>query len=569
MPEVTTESLLQRLATLASRAGIEHIAEEARTLDTRIAEGRFYLACVGQFKRGKSTLLDALLGDPILPIGVLPVTAVPTVVRHGPERSARILIRGGEWRQIDIDTLASYVSEEENPLNEKEVAAVEVFHPSELLARGMCLVDTPGVGSVFETSSTATYNFVPHIDAALVVLGADPPISSEELELATSIARHAQDMVFVLNKADRVSPTETAAAKQFARSVLASRLGRPVTIFEISAKDKLDGNRDGRDWAKLTVALQTMAESSGRRLVRLALERGIRRLASWLGNTMQDEVRALTEPLEQSDARLRELSEFIAHSEQAIRDLGSLLLAEQQQLSDRLERRRGEFVARIAPIARAELARSRANSVRLQGPRLRRYANQAALSIAENAVTPWLREEEQTVEREYSQVTQRFTDLANKLLSELARADIPQLQHVAEAIETCGQLTAHSTFQFHQLLHIAQPASPLQNGADLLMVAVGITSPIWRDAEEFLEHVIDTNTSRIKNDLERRLAIARKELEVAIRAVLVDAGKVARSTLTRVRETRAAGDGAVRQQLAELKELDRELATLVHELSTS
>jgi hypothetical protein len=86
-----------------------------------------------------------------------------------------VRFRDRDWEECDPTALAIYVSEEHNPANEKAVAAVEVFVPSPLLRSGMCLVDTPGLGSVSLANTEATRAFVPHIDAALVVLGADPP----------------------------------------------------------------------------------------------------------------------------------------------------------------------------------------------------------------------------------------------------------------------------------------------------------------------------------------------------------------------------------------------------------
>ena len=91
---------------------------------------------------GKSTLLDALVGEQILPTGVVPVTTVPTVLRYGSQRTARVLI-DGKWKTIRPEDLSQYVSEELNPENKKRVEGVEAFLPSPLLASGMCLVDTP------------------------------------------------------------------------------------------------------------------------------------------------------------------------------------------------------------------------------------------------------------------------------------------------------------------------------------------------------------------------------------------------------------------------------------------
>ena len=104
---------------LAQELGAEPVAEEARELATRVSEGRFYVACVGQFKRGKSTLLNALVGHEVVPTGFVPVTAVPTVIRFGDELHARIRMRDGSWRDVAMSDLKEYVTEELNPENKK------------------------------------------------------------------------------------------------------------------------------------------------------------------------------------------------------------------------------------------------------------------------------------------------------------------------------------------------------------------------------------------------------------------------------------------------------------------
>ena len=80
---------LRSIAELASRLGAAALAAEAGSLADRLAAGRLYLACVGQFKRGKSTLLNALVGEPVLPVGVQPVTSIVTTVRYGAAAARR------------------------------------------------------------------------------------------------------------------------------------------------------------------------------------------------------------------------------------------------------------------------------------------------------------------------------------------------------------------------------------------------------------------------------------------------------------------------------------------------
>ena len=173
-----------------------------------------------------STLINALIADPVLPVGFTPVTAVPTVIRFGDQRRASLQGEDGAWQQISVSDLNQYVSEEYNPENTKGVRGVEVFVPSSLLATGMCFVDTPGLGSVFTGNTAATQAFIPHIDAALVVIGADPPLAGEELALVEAVAPQVEDLVLVLNKADRTTAEEksprrnsfcgTATAEAFA-----------------------------------------------------------------------------------------------------------------------------------------------------------------------------------------------------------------------------------------------------------------------------------------------------------------------------------------------------------------
>jgi len=117
----------------------------------------------------------------------------------------------------------------------------------------MCLVDTPGLGSVFEGNTAVTRGFVPHIDAGLVVLGADPPISADELALVQEIARHSSELIFVLNKSDRLPDAERREARAFAERVLAEKLGRPATVLEVSASERLAGTGPARDWQALPI----------------------------------------------------------------------------------------------------------------------------------------------------------------------------------------------------------------------------------------------------------------------------------------------------------------------------
>ena len=560
--EAAQENALLRLTELGAELGSDRVSEDAKSLAERLAEKRFYVACVGQLKRGKSTLLGALVGDRVLPTGILPVTAVPTVVRWGRLRSARVRFRSGTWMDIAPEELAPHVSEEFNPENTKGVAGVEVFVPSPLLADGMCLVDTPGLGSVFAGNTAATQAVVPQVDAAIVVVGADPPITGEELVLAERVGKQVRDLVIVLNKADRTSDEEREVTKSFTRKLLEKRLGRPVgPVYEVSAEHQLLGRGPERDWGRLTRALENLARESGLSLVRKAGERGLCRLSEELLTIISDEREALVRPVEESERRIQDLSQTISESERSVRDLGFLFTAEQHHLSDIFLERRKRFLAEAMPQANAELEVELTSLPRRFGPKFRRDAMRAAQMISERLVFPWLELEEDRAEKEYRRTASRFVEIGSGFLRKLSETGVPELALMPHALDSEQGFRVRSHFRFEDLITIARPASPLRYVADMFLGLVKASS-IARDAREFLGHLMETNSTRVQSDVVDRVHESRGQLEVEIRKILHEVSRIAGRALDRARTTKTEGVAAVQVAVTRLDAIEREICIL-------
>ena len=561
--EVAVESSLARLAELATEFGAEDIGEDARSLAERVSEGRFYVACVGQFKRGKSTLLNALTGSRVLPAAVVPITTVPTVIRHGRSARARIRLVAADWKDIPLEAVEDYVSEEKNPENQKQVAGVEVFVPSALLATGMCLVDTPGLGSVFAGNTAATQAFVPHIDAALIVVGADPPIAGEELALVEQVGRQVKDLLVVLNKADRTSDHDREVAQSFTRRVLEGRLRRPVDlIYEISAAERLEGRGPVRDWEKLVGALQDLVAGAGRTLARSAGERGLQRLGDRMLAIVAEERDALLRPIEESERRIRAMTGTLADAERSMRDLGYLFTAEQHRLSDLFLTQRKSFLAEVSGTAGSEMSQSVRNLPHRYGPAFRREALHCAQTVAEHFVLPWLEAEQARAEEEYRKVASRFVGFGNDFLGRLAEAGIPELARMPNALDSEAGFRVRSRFTFQNLIHVARPASPLRYLADLFLGLFGGYVVIEREANAFLTHLLEMNSARVQSDIVDRVQESRSRLEVEIRKLLHEVGRVAKRALDHARAAKSAGDVAVHATLSRLEAADRELHVL-------
>jgi len=541
------------LARLAIEIGASDVAAEADAVARRVAEGRFYVACVGQFKRGKSTLLNALVRRALLPVGVVPVTSVPTVLRFGEKPRARIRFREGTWRDIDVALLPAYVAEENNSENRMGVDAVEVFVPSALLSNGLCLVDTPGIGSTLDGNTAATRAFVPHVDAAIVVLGADPPISGEEMALVEEIAAHVGSLLFVLNKADRLPPGESAEAARFADGALKKRLGtRASPLLLVSATETLDVGPT-RDWEKLERSLGLMARESGAHLVREAERRAAARLGARIVGMLDERRDALVRPIAETEKRIEALSAATADAGRSMADLGYLLAAEVDRLFARFQADREAFLFAAHTEAGRELA-SALEGLRSGSAReWRTFARESAAGIARTRLDRWLAAEQPAAESLYRAAAERFLALGNEFLGRFLASGELGPEALPSGLGHEAGFRAKSGLIYTELLAVARP-SEWSWLADRFRTRAALRRAVGRDAAAYLERLLSSNSARAQNDLIERVRESRRRLEAEIRARLSEAVRSATGALERAKARRAEGDASVAAELRRLGE---------------
>ncbi len=193
------------------------------------------VAILGQFKAGKSSFLNALLGRRLLPVGVIPVTTVITRIVHGPEERAFVSHFDGTRTEIHLERLDEYTSEAKNPNNDKDVAVVDIELPSLTRYAGLRLVDTPGLGSVFKYHMETSENWLPEVGAALLAISADRPLSEHDLALIRELLRYTPRIVLLLTKADLLSPEQREEVVRFFQETLKRELNRvfPIYLFSI------------------------------------------------------------------------------------------------------------------------------------------------------------------------------------------------------------------------------------------------------------------------------------------------------------------------------------------------
>ncbi|HHN64162.1 MAG TPA: dynamin, partial [Nitrospirae bacterium] len=237
------------LQVIDEAATIESVSEcPCSELQDKILQNRFNLVVVGQFKRGKTTFINALLGTDLLPTAVVPLTSIVTVIEYGRDIEVKVLFNNGTEKRVPPEELSEYVTEKGNPRNEKDVAEVIIKYPSEYLKDGVRLIDTPGVGSVYQHNTDVAYEYLPRSDATVFLISVDQPLSKAEVDFLRDVREYADRIFFLQNKADYLSPEDLKESMEFIRSTLVSEVGfDSPELYPVSAKLCLEGKLSGNE----------------------------------------------------------------------------------------------------------------------------------------------------------------------------------------------------------------------------------------------------------------------------------------------------------------------------------
>jgi GTPase SAR1 family protein len=246
---------LRLLAGIADELSAHSIAEEVERTLSDLKEETFRFVVVGEFSRGKSTFINALLGNRLLPSSVEPTTAVLTRIRNGPESRLYVSFRcGGRTEEISYERFQSLIAPPEPHIRDKEkrreyegrlnelrrIAMVDIQCSSGILQEGIEIVDTPGTNDLDPLREQITYDYIPRADAILFVLSAKQPLTRTECDflrdrvLRSDVAR----IFFILNFADTLSHSDLEVVRNLCLSELASIVGTP-RLYLVSAKKTL------------------------------------------------------------------------------------------------------------------------------------------------------------------------------------------------------------------------------------------------------------------------------------------------------------------------------------------
>lgn len=195
-------------ATLFNEVGRTDLADRLHAAVQRDRDHGCTIVVVGEFKMGKSSLVNAIVNAPLSPVDDDVATAKPLRVHYADEPSASVMYRlledetENRVRQISIDEVESYMLEPPSAPDSAECALVNIGLPRKLFASGMSLIDTPGVGGLGSTHSALTLGVLSMADAALFVSDAAQELTAPELEFLDMVREVCPTMAMVMPKVD-------------------------------------------------------------------------------------------------------------------------------------------------------------------------------------------------------------------------------------------------------------------------------------------------------------------------------------------------------------------------------
>ena len=228
-------ALLRFIEQLVTRHGLVEFRPRIDSLASRLEDNNLEVALFGRVSSGKSSLLNALLSTDVLPVGINPITAVPTRLRYGPTLRADVAYGGGREETVTLEKLAQLVTEQGNTGNLHNVVRAVVEVPSPRLKQGIVLVDTPGLGSLARRGAAETLAYLPSCDLALLLIDAGTVLNEEDIGTLRLLYEGGIPAIVVLSKADLLSEGDLHRVTGYIQEQLQAELGLSMNVRPVSS----------------------------------------------------------------------------------------------------------------------------------------------------------------------------------------------------------------------------------------------------------------------------------------------------------------------------------------------
>jgi ribosome biogenesis GTPase A len=525
------------LAISDSGTGNDRLHGKLLSLERKLASNQLHLAVLGQMKRGKSSFINALMGAEILPTGVLPVTAVITEIKYGVVPEAVILYSTGARQQVDLGTLADYITESGNPGNKKQVASVELAYPSPFLESGIILIDTPGIGSTHAHNTRTTEGYLEQVDAGIVVLSVDPPITEVESHFIRSVKEETPKLFFVLNKVDAASEDEVCHISGFLEEELSRLQIVSPEIFRLSARRALEGR--GKPAATATSSgieifeqrLRTFLVEEKDRVLVHSIALDALHIARTLKFAATIGARAQSMSLDELHFKRRAIDQLLEQTESEMHELQVLLRQHSADIISRVERDLTAHVQESVPVVRQHLQLFQSRHPQETGRAFGVLLESFLMEEIETVFRSWRIREDEAVQSLLDILSARFVNRANAILDRLQQAagvlfEIPVepvMIHCPLRVESHLYYRVERVFHSLDSFFLALPRFLLRP-----IVLGKMQERIWQ--------FLDLNAGRIRYDYIERLQSSMTQFEKDLSAAVTMLTESLRSALRSPRD---------------------------------
>ncbi len=379
------------------------------------------------WKRGKSTLINALLGQDVLPSGVVPVTSIITAIVYGEQPRVIIEYDNSSTEDIDPSHINEYVSESLNPQNTKGIKLVSLSTPSDLLKAGISVFDTPGVGSIYAHNTQTATDFLDSIDVAIFIFSVDTPLNETELNFLNDMSSHGISILFILNKLDMVNEEELEQLLQFSKRAIESHLQiDDVFVIAVSALQGLDGKlNNNRDLIKSSgiealehYLYQRLALRKGE-LLNTSLEKRMNKTVLQLIQMLKLQRQALLTPLEILTANIDAFQRFIENVALTKKELESLLDSSIKTILQDYDDLSSTFQKDIIPLVNERLGDFYKKNRQQGSHKFKDLINEAFEETILGQVIPFRDNAAERIENDFNVVSTRFISRLEGLIEEI------------------------------------------------------------------------------------------------------------------------------------------------------
>jgi GTP-binding protein EngB required for normal cell division len=227
--------LLHKIERVVSERGMVEYRQAISNILDRAEDKSFEIAVFGRVSSGKSSLLNAILDTAILPVGVTPITAVPTRIIYGERPSLTVWFAERPSQTLEIGLLPEFATEQGNPGNQRHVSRIVVEIPSARLQNGVSFVDTPGLGSLATSGAAETLAYLPKCDLGVVLIDAASTLTPDDLQTIQSLHEATVPAAVLLSKADLLSDEDRARIVTYVKDQLSKECNMELAVHPVSA----------------------------------------------------------------------------------------------------------------------------------------------------------------------------------------------------------------------------------------------------------------------------------------------------------------------------------------------